>query len=81
MADDQTDKRDLKETLNSWISFSGAYRIFGLVLLILGLSFYVGWSIMYNTWADSGLYSVTVMFVVFGILSVLLGHEKSKHPK
>ncbi len=67
-----------KRALVSWLSFNAAYRIFGLALIILGLSFYVGWSILYNTWIDPGLYSVTVILVVFGILTLLLASEKDK---
>lgn len=81
MAGNRMDKSNFKESFLSWITFNAAYRIFGLILLILGLTFYVGWSVMYNTWTDSGLYSVTVMFVVFGLLSILLGNEKSKQSK
>lgn len=69
---------NLKQALVSWLSFHAAYRIFGLVLIILGLSFYVGWSILYGTWIDPGLYSVTVILVVFGILTLLLASEKDK---
>ncbi|AKA49105.1 hypothetical protein IX51_08300 [uncultured archaeon] len=62
------------------MSFNAAYRIFGLAMVILGLSFYLAWSILYNTWADPGLYSVTVILVVFGILSLLLAGEKERNP-
>lgn len=69
---------NIARTLVSWMSFNAAYKAFGLALVILGLSFYVSWSILYNTWIDPGLYSVTVILVVFGILSLLLAGEKAK---
>lgn len=69
---------NLKKILVSWLSFHAAYRIFGLVLIIMGLSFYIGWSILYDTWTDPGLYSVTVILVVFGILTLLLASEKDR---
>lgn len=78
MARSQTGKNDIKELLVSWLTFNNAYRILGLIFIVMGLSFYVGWSILYDTWTDSGLYSVVVILVVFGVLSVLLAGEKKK---
>ncbi len=66
----------LGETLTKWISFNAAYRLFGMALLILALSFYLGWSILYGTWTDPGLYATTVIMGVFGILSIMLGDAK-----
>lgn len=73
--------RGTVETILSWISFDAAYRIFGLALIIIGLSFYFGWAILYGTWTDSGLYTITVILVVFGILSILLGAAKKDAPR
>ena len=58
------------------ITVRNIYRFFGLFLVILGLSFYVGWSIIYGTWTDIGLYSFVAPVVVFGLLTLLLMHEK-----
>lgn len=55
-----------------------ALRGFGLALLLIGLAFYFSWSILYNTWTDVGLYSFTVVMVVFGILTLMLAQEKAK---
>lgn len=76
MAKGQINGTNYGGRFSSWLTFNAAYRIFGLALIIMGLSFWIGWSILYNTWADSGLYSVTVILVVFGILSILLGNAK-----
>lgn len=73
-------KTEIWEALGSWISFNAAYRIFGLALIILALSFYLGWSILYGTWIDPGLYSTTLVMSVFGILSILLGDAKKGLP-
>ncbi|MCL5793531.1 MAG: hypothetical protein M1138_01685 [Candidatus Thermoplasmatota archaeon] len=58
------------------ITVRNIYRFFGLFLVVLGLSFYVGWSIIYGTWTDIGLYSFVAPVVVFGLLTLLLMHEK-----
>lgn len=58
------------------VTVRNVYRFFGLFLVVLGLSFYVGWSIVYGTWTDIGLYSFVAPVVVFGLLTLLLMHEQ-----
>ncbi|MFQ6106076.1 MAG: hypothetical protein ACE5QF_00600 [Thermoplasmata archaeon] len=46
-------------------------------LLILGIFFYIGWGIIYNTWdithpENIGVYALTVVLVGFGIVGILL---------
>lgn len=53
-------------------------RIMGLGLLTVGVSFYLIWSILYGTWTDIGLYSFTVVVVVFGLLELWLVQEQIK---
>lgn len=80
MAEKGISKTRIWETLASWISFNAAYRIFGLFLIVLALSFYLGWSILYGAWTDPGLYSTTLIMSIFGILSILLGDAKKNLP-
>ncbi|WP_010901016.1 hypothetical protein [Thermoplasma acidophilum] len=47
-------------------------------LLFIGLAFYLAWSIMYDTWFDIGLYSFTIVLVVFGILGIMLTTVKDE---
>ncbi len=58
------------------ISVKNLYNLFGLILIIVPVSFYLGWSIAYNTWTDVGLYSFAAPLVVFGILVLMLTAEK-----
>lgn len=51
--------------------------VFYMFLLILGIFFYVGWSMIYNTWditrpENIGVYALTVILVGFGIVGLLL---------
>ncbi len=46
-------------------------RVVGFILLFIGIAFYLSWSILYNAWTDIGLYSFTVVLVVFGVLGIL----------
>jgi hypothetical protein len=54
-----------------------ASTIISLVILVAGLIFYIGWSLPNNAWTDIGVYSLTIILVVSGILGLLL----SIHPK
>lgn len=53
-------------------------RFMGLGLLVIGVAFYVIWSALYGTWADIGLYSFTIVIVVFGLLELWLVQELIK---
>jgi hypothetical protein len=51
--------------------------VFYTFLLILGIFFYIGWGIIYNTWditrpENVGVYALTVVLVGFGIVGLLL---------
>ncbi len=45
---------------------------FFLVLLLVGLLFYGSWGALYGSWTDLGVYSVTAVFVGFGLTGYLL---------
>ncbi len=42
------------------------------LLAALGVAFYFGWSLLYGTWTDMGVYAVTVVLVGFGVVGYLL---------
>lgn len=62
------------------MKFTGNYvmQYLSFALLLAGVAFYVGWSIAYGDWNDIGLYSVSVILILFGILGVVLSHFKIK---
>ena len=45
---------NMKEMISSW-------------LVIIGILFYIVWSIKHTTWVDPGVYSVMISFVAFGL--------------
>lgn len=63
------------------ITVYGILKFIGLGLFLIGILFYLSWSILYGTWTDVGLYSFTVVTAVFGILAVLLANEKERQAK
>jgi len=45
-------------------------------LLLGAVVFYVGWSIAYGDWYDIGLYSISVILMLFGILGIAISRLK-----
>jgi len=56
--------------------------IVSLVMLIAGIIFYIGWSLHYDAWTNIGVYSLTITFVAFGVLGLLLSmHLEDESPR
>ena len=53
-------------------------EIFGYLLILIGLIFYIGWSLKYNAWFDVGLFSFVTPIIIFGILGVILARLNEK---
>lgn len=62
----------------SKVSVPNFYKAIGLIFIIIGVGFYVGWSIPYNTWTDVGVYSFVLPLIVLGIFTLLLVDEKQR---
>jgi hypothetical protein len=56
----------------NWISIAS------LLLLLAGVLFYIYWGVTYGVWADIGIYSITLIFVLFGIFGLLVSLLESK---
>ena len=49
------------------------FTLISLLLLIGGILFYISWIIRFpNAWADIGIYSITIIFVLAGLLGILI---------
>jgi hypothetical protein len=46
--------------------------VLSLLLLIAGIIFYIYWGIRYGVWVDIGIYSITIVLVLAGILGTVL---------
>jgi hypothetical protein len=49
-----------------------SYTVVALIFLIAGLLFYISWGLRYNIWADIGIYSITIVLVLTGLLGTIL---------
>jgi hypothetical protein len=53
------------------------FTILSLLFLIAGIVFYIYWGSRYGVWYDIGIYSITIVFVLSGIIGTLLSlYEK-----
>ena len=49
------------------------FTLISLLLLIAGILFYISWVIRFpNAWADIGIYSITIIFVLAGLLGIFI---------
>lgn len=48
------------------------------IMLLGAVIFYLSWSIAYGDWNDIGLYSISVVLILFGILGIWLSRLKSR---
>ena len=48
------------------------YTIVGSLMVIAGLLFWIYWGTRYGVWTDIGIYSITSVFVIAGILAVII---------
>jgi len=55
-----------------------AYTIFALIVLIAGLLFYISWGLRYGVWVDIGIYSITIVLVLGGLLGAILSLSMEK---
>ena len=55
------------DMFNSLIKGNNGKEIIANWLVVIGISFYLIWSIQNDTWVDPGVYSVMISMVAFGI--------------
>ncbi len=73
------DNNKISKTLRSvpgYVTVPNIVRFIGLALVVIAAGFYIGWSIIYGTWTDIGLYSFVAPVFVFGILTLMYAQEK-----
>lgn len=58
-----------------------AYTIFALIVLIAGLLFYITWGLRYGVWADVGIYSITIILVLGGLVGAILSLMMEKEER
>jgi hypothetical protein len=54
------------------------FTIFSILVLLAGLLIYIYWGTRYGVWYDIGIYSLTIIFVIPGIIGILLSLMEKK---
>lgn len=55
--------------------------VLSLLTLIGGIAFYVYWGMRYGVWVDIGIYTLTIVLVLFGVFGTLLSLTGTKQEK
>lgn len=48
------------------------FTLLSILLIIAGLAHYIYWGTRYGVWTDIGIYSITVVLVIPGIIGIIL---------
>ena len=48
------------------------YTIISILCIIAGLLLWISWGLQYNVWYDIGIYSITIVFLIAGIVGFIL---------
>ena len=76
---------DVKEMINlkdlTDIKKYNFKTVLSLLLLIAGVLFYIYWGVTYGVWADIGIYSITIVFVLAGIFGMILSLLEDEEEK
>jgi len=48
------------------------YTILSILIILIGLLMWISHGIRYNIWTDIGIYSITIFFILSGVLGVLI---------
>jgi len=54
------------------------YTVLSILFLLAGLIHYIYWGTRYNVWDDIGIYSITIVMVIPGVLGILISLMDTK---
>lgn len=55
------------------------FTLISLLILIFGVGLYIYWGVRFGVWYDIGIYSITSVLVISGIVGILLSlYEKTE---
>jgi hypothetical protein len=57
------------------------FTLLSILLIIIGLAHYIYWGIRYSVWSDIGIYSITIVLVLPGIIGLFLTLMDKKEEK
>jgi len=57
------------------------FTLLSILLIIAGLAHYIYWGVRYGVWLDIGIYSITIVLVLPGIIGLFLTLMDKKEEK
>jgi hypothetical protein len=61
-----------KNKFNINIKNFNIYTVLSILFILGGLLFWIYWGTRYNVWYDIGIYSITIVLVLSGIIGLIL---------
>jgi len=55
--------------------------LLALLTLIAGILIFIYWGTRYGVWTDIGIYTLTIVLVLFGVFGILLSLTEQKEEK
>lgn len=62
----------IKDLLNIKLKNYNIYTILSILFLLGGIIHYIYWGSRYGVWYDIGIYSITIVLVIPGIIGIFL---------
>jgi len=54
------------------------YSILSILFLLAGLLLWISWGITYGIWYDIGIYSISIVFILSGIIGLIISLMDTK---
>jgi uncharacterized protein (DUF983 family) len=48
------------------------FSVLSLLFIVAGIGFYVAWGLKYSVWVDIGVYALTIVLVLSGVIGLLI---------
>jgi len=68
----------MKDMLKLDLKKFNEFTVISILLLLAGIIFYLYWGARYGIWYDIGIYSITIVLVVPGIIGLILSLLKEE---
>ena len=62
----------IKDLFNIKLKNFNIYTVLSILFLLGGIIHYIYWGSRYGVWYDIGIYSLTIIFIIPGIIGIIL---------
>ena len=77
----ETNTETLKKRFGISLKNFNFFTLLSILLIIAGLAYYIYWGVRYGVWLDIGIYSITMVLVLPGIIGLFLTLMDKKEEK